>query len=302
LPAALSEGALMVCQGVYLHAAGLGGIKQGEIRIETERPDGIERITKPVVGEDRTGDVGPVVDQFLRDAVDADDLVEAGGVELGIPVDGETVGGAEGEGGEEVLGVVLDVLVIAFGFATEVADTVGHFLAEGTADIEDPFRGEIGLATGDIGAPAADEFAVEAVEVGGFGDEIDITAGTIALGTVHGGAGALDDVHGLDLVEAGEEGIAAVDGALTVLIDLAEFATDDGDVGETVPGRGIDTGRVLVEVGGAGDGAGFHLGLGHETDRARRLHDGTVIAHDRFDGTCGGEDGLAEGQTFDDDP
>ena len=285
---------------VHLHPARLGGVEQGEVGVDAERPDGIERVAEAVVGLHGARDVGPRVDQLLRDAVDAHHLVEAARIGLGVEVERQPVGRLHGQRGEEVLRVVLHVLVVAVCLAAQVADAVGDLLVDRAAHVQDPLRAEVALAAGDEGPPAGDHVAAELVEVGGLGDEVHVAAGPLALRPVHRRPGPLHDVHGLDLVEAGQERVAAIDRALSVLVDLAELAADHGDVREAVSGRGIDAGRILVEVGRPVDRAGLHLRLGHQAHRARRVQDRAIVAHHGLHGPRRGKHSLGQRQALDD--
>ena len=205
---------------INLHPRGQVGIEHCEIGVLAVCPDGGQRIAEAVVGKHRTGDIHPVIDEFLSHPVNTDHLIKVRGVELGVPVDSELVVGAPSQGREDILRVVLHIPVVAISLATEVAHPEGHLVVDGPAEIEDPLRVEVALTSGDKAAPPADHLTVEGIEVGELGNKVHITARALSLRAIDRGTRSLDDVHGLHAVEAGEHGVAAVNRPLTVLVNF----------------------------------------------------------------------------------
>jgi hypothetical protein len=246
-----------------------------------ERDDVVAEVGVGARGGRRRGarDVVAVLDEVLGDAVDARDLVRPVRVDLDPGLDLELGCREVGQGGVDVLRLVVVVQVVPVAVAAQVADAVGELVRDRPPDVDRGLRVRVRVPAGPPAHRQVDVHVLR-VEVGLLHDEVDVAAGALDLGAVDGRSRALHDVKAVHPVEARGRRVAGEGDLLAAHVDLGEVAADVGDGRDAILRRGVDAGRELAEVHRVLHHAVVLHGRVDGGDRARDVEDVALVAHD----------------------
>ena len=188
------------------------------------------------------GLVEPVVDEVHRGPVDTEVLGVVGPEELVVEVEGVVVVGDPGDGPVTGLHPAESIVVVAARLLSGVAQAIGQVVLDRTAHIGRP-------AALVVHAIGADHLAMEPVEVGLLGLQVDVAADVLGGSIDHRG-GALDDVDRLHGVEVDRQTVAVAGQARAHAVDegVGDLTADVGGGGGAEIGPGVGAGGQLGEI------------------------------------------------------